>query len=115
MKAAALGAQRRRTRVWILVTHPTANRELLSDPMLWHTTLHLFSHRQALLGKRISSFINVFKDAQMLCSNDTSLLTALGMRALEGTSENAWRVGVVQPKTFGQASDGTGIVGVGDL
>jgi hypothetical protein len=53
---------------------------------------------QTLVGQRLSSFINVFREyARAHGSDDTGLLTALGVRALEGAADDAWRVGITAP------------------
>jgi hypothetical protein len=58
---------------------------------------------QALVGQPLRSFINVFSEWAAKFGEDTSLLTLLATRALEGTNES-WRVGVRAPGA-GNAAD----------
>ncbi|KAI8474715.1 MAG: hypothetical protein J3K34DRAFT_518018 [Monoraphidium minutum] len=56
---------------------------------------------QMLVGRHLSSFLTVFRDYKAQAGgrdNGVGLLTALGMRALEGATDDAWRVGVAVPK-----------------
>ncbi|GBF92718.1 hypothetical protein Rsub_05087, partial [Raphidocelis subcapitata] len=70
----------------VLSVNPGASRALFGFPP------------QALVGQRLSSFINVFREyARSRRSDDAGLLTALGVRALEGATDEAWRVGVTAP------------------
>jgi hypothetical protein len=62
---------------------------------------------QGLVGKPLSSLINVFKEEQHRDSakGEAGLLVSLGMRALEGAGDDAWRVGVRQPKEEGEGGE----------
>lgn len=61
--------------------------------------LALFHLAQSLVGLHLSAFLNVFRDYKKQNGDETGLLTALGMRVLEGAADDAWRVGVLQPKS----------------
>lgn len=59
---------------------------------------------QALVGRKLSSFVNVFRDFAKQGGDESALLAALGVRALEGANDDAWRVGVQQPKVASGAA-----------
>jgi len=67
-----------------------------------------------LIGKPVRTCVNVFGDWAKKFGEEGSLLTALGVRALEGADES-WRVGVVLPgtKEGGQQVRAGGRWGVG--
>ena len=67
----------------------------------------LFGFAPALLvGRRLSSFINVFREHVKQSGDETALLASLGVRALEGANDDAWRVGVQMPKVEGAGAAG---------
>lgn len=59
---------------------------------------------QSIIGMKLGSFINVFEDWTARFGEDTSLLSGLWMRALEGT-DDAWRVGVHVPGALGSSKE----------
>jgi len=59
---------------------------------------------QSLVGCRLSAFVSVFRECQKQSGDDTGLLTALGLRALEGATDETWRVGVTLPNAASSAA-----------
>jgi hypothetical protein len=57
-------------------------------------TLALPPLSQDMVGRPVRAFVNVFGEWSRMHGEDASLLTALGLRALDGADE-AWRVGVL--------------------
>jgi hypothetical protein len=57
-------------------------------------TLALPPLSQDMVGRPVRAYVNVFGEWARMHGEDASLLTALGLRALEGADE-AWRVGVL--------------------
>jgi len=54
----------------------------------------------------LRSVVTVFDEwAKRYADNGQGLLIALGMRAAEGASDDAWRVGVQTPKKGGAAAE----------
>jgi hypothetical protein len=66
---------------------------------------------EALVGRRLSAAVNVFEECEKQSGSDAAgLLTALGMRAVDGAADDAWRVGVTQPKRLDRAEEVSGLV-----